>query len=183
MAQDFAGILNYRTISGKSGFITLYMDSVIENQNIPEPRMPCNVLGKFLHYAALGDVNDPEATPLRVHRNSDGKTYAVLKQYTPPVPTGKFELWGDNMTITIPNGVTVLQVNNWNRYIGVTPNKTYNLDCTLGEEEYNGDILETYEYYNRASRKGWVGGYDSETPFLLKYSPEINKQTPTVKDY
>ena len=98
-------------------------------------------------------------------------------------------------TITIPNGVKVIEVygytymdnethygismkvnsNNkvwaeangveaaeFDRYIGVTSNKQYTIDM-----------------YAR-SRMG--EDYTIET-FYIKYSPEINKQTPTVTDY
>lgn len=47
-------------------------------------------------------------------------------------------------------------------YVGVTPNKQYTVALTVNSRLDNSAIA--YRYY-------------------IKYSPEINKQTPTVTDY
>ena len=97
-------------------------------------------------------------------------------------------------TITIPNGIKVIEVHasasadytdypivlsirsdnkhwhsddgdyygiSYNGYIGVTPNKQYTVNVSVSGRDVNGHI-------------------DS---FYIRYSPEINNKTPTIKDY
>ncbi len=51
-----------------------------------EPNLKLQVDG-ITAYAKLGDVSDSSATSLRVYRNSDGKTYAALKEATNIIAT------------------------------------------------------------------------------------------------
>lgn len=51
-----------------------------------EPNLKLQVDGTAA-YAKLGDVSDSNATPLRVYRNSDSKTYAVLKEAITAIAT------------------------------------------------------------------------------------------------
>ena len=51
-----------------------------------EPNLKLQVDGTQA-YAKLGDVSDSKATSLRVYRNSDSKTYAVLKEATTIIAT------------------------------------------------------------------------------------------------
>lgn len=129
-----------------------------------------------------------------------GLTFTASPATELVIPTGYLadrSKFTDNITetITIPNGVKVIEVygyayminethygiqmkvksNNkvwaeasgdeaaeFNRYIGVTSNKQYTINMYA------------------ISRMG--DDYTIET-FYIKYSPEINKQTPTVTDY
>lgn len=184
--------LHYAKNDGTVGSILLYPNA----QFCPEPRLN---LGTYYgeQYAALGDVNSPDATPLRVFRESDGKTYAVLTRYTEPIPTGSFTTSTVPFTFTVPYGITVLKVVNSSMnsnnivYIGVTPGKQYTLKMVYGSR-VPSDISPTFTLFAFGTYdqkmtfirdKVWFHSYFFENNLTISYSPEINKQTPTVKDY
>ena len=115
---------------------------------------------------------------------------------TVSIPTGSLWLDGNNNTFTVPAGIRVLKIEIANyfdeQYVGVTPGKTYN-NLNGVEESYDeGNIM--YAYVTRGiypNEVYWAifGDTGSEqlgvstSDFTIYWSPEINKQIPTRKDY
>ena len=147
-------------------------------------------------YVKLGSTTDANATHLRVEKN--GTTYAAWKQALAIVPTDGVYLDGSDNSFTVPNGITVLEVeitgySNDIQYVGVTPGKTYDhLNCT--EESWDkGKMM--YAYVTRGydvdksilwSEVGSPGRRPtgaSSQDFHLAWSPKINKMNPTHTDY
>ena len=101
--------------------------------------------------------------------------------------------------MTIPKGVNVVMLEMYwissgyrygFSYVGVTPEKTYNL---IGEEEeYNNGEGWLYETHNTSNHKYWFyaeNGYiDVLTGWInmllvISWSPTINEQSPSYTDY
>lgn len=109
---------------------------------------------------------------------------------TTSVPTGEHRVEAKNEStdqFTVPNGITVVMVltnvtNVMERYIGVTPGKTYKLTVTI-KPQYHPPIPEIA--LKRLAHDNTVWNYVSvdTTNFVIYWSPEINKQTPTITDY
>ena len=140
------------------------------------------------------------STTLKGTIGGGGLTFTASPATKIVIPTGylinETNTYSITRTITIPNGVKVIEVyvevgsdnqveservytavssNNksWasargdyyaiaREYVGVTPNKQYTVKMSVNSRLYDDAIA--YSYY-------------------IKYSPEINKQTPTVTDY
>lgn len=112
------------------------------------------------------------------------------------IPTGSLWCDGNNNTFTVPAGIRVLKIEIENyfeeQYVGVTPGKTYN-NLNGVEESYDeGNMM--YAYVTRGiypNEVYWATFGDtgneplgaSTSNFTIYWSPEINKQTPTRKDY
>lgn len=156
-------------------------------------------------YVKLGSTTDANATHLRVKKN--GTTYAAWKQATVDVPTGTTQVGNGDM-FTVPSGVKVIKVfwsefqyddtsNSPYTYVGVTPGKTYELQCYTFIVWPNGDpsYIETDGMYlgtiTNNKLKKWfqttpgddIRGTGDRSGFDLSWSPEINKMTPTYTDY
>lgn len=156
-------------------------------------------------YVKLGSTTDANATHLRVEKN--GTTYAAWKQATVDVPTGN-TLVGNGDMFTVPSGVKVIKVfwsdlqyddtsNSPYTYVGVTPGKTYELQCYTFVVWPNGDPsdIETDGIYLGTIINTKLETWFQTTPgddirdtedlsgFELSWSPEINKVTPTYTDY
>lgn len=156
-------------------------------------------------YVKLGSTTDANATHLRVEKN--GTTYAAWKEATVDVPTGSISV-GDGDMFTVPSGVKVIKVF-WNdlqyddtsnspyTYVGVTPGKTYELQCYTFVVWPNGDAsnIETDGIYlgtiYNTKLETWfqttpgddIRDTEDRSGFELSWSPEINKMTPTYTDY
>lgn len=72
--SELAKKLHYIKAGGSEETITLYNSTT----DCPLPYLSFTVDGENA-YAKLGDTDDENASAIRVYRNSDGKTYAVLK--------------------------------------------------------------------------------------------------------
>lgn len=156
-------------------------------------------------YVKLGSTTDANATHLRVEKN--GTTYAAWKKATVDVPTGNISV-GEGDKFTVPLGVKVIKVY-WSKYeyddtsnspytyVGVTPGKTYELQCYTfivwpegdpGNETedgiYLGSIINTKlaTWFQRTPADDIRDTRDLRG-FELSWSPEINKMAPTYTDY
>lgn len=156
-------------------------------------------------YVKLGSTTDANATHLRVEKS--GTTYAAWKQAEVDVPTGNISV-GDGDKFTVPLGVKVIKVywseyeyddtsNSPYTYVGVTPGKTYELQCYTftvwpegdpdNETEdgiYLGSIINTklVTWFQRTPADDIQDTSDLRG-FELSWSPEINKMAPTYTDY
>lgn len=156
-------------------------------------------------YVKLGSTTDANATHLKVKKN--GTTYAAWKQATVAVPTGSVTV-GDGDMFSVPPGVEVIKVF-WNRYelddtsysiytyVGVTPGKTYELQCytfivrPYGDSDgakYNGIYLGSIsgtkvKTWFQSTPAADIRGTQDIRGFELSWSPEINKVQPTYTDY
>lgn len=156
-------------------------------------------------YVKLGSTTDANATHLRVEKN--GTTYAAWKQAAVNVPTGNTSV-GNGDRFTVPSGVKVIKVywskyeyddtsNSMYTYVGVTPGKTYELECytfTVWPEGEPGNETTDGMYLGSISGtklKTWfqripaddIQDTEDIRGFELSWSPEINKMTPTYTDY
>lgn len=138
-------------------------------------------------YVKLGSTTDANATHLRVEKN--GTTYAAWKQAVTPVPTGSYTVEkpaDENFIFTVPDKITVLQVssklNGDKSYIGVTPSKAYELVVTIKPpmQDPYPNIIGIRLSHNSTV---WHIAPANNNTFIISWSPEINKQTPTIKDY
>jgi hypothetical protein len=94
---------------------------------------------------------------------------------------------------TVPNGVKIIQVSydgsdNAISYVGVTSGSQHTLESFTGGDAQpitpHGVWCITHK--NSEEYIHWVFvrlPYDADPKYRLSWSPEINKQTPTVTDY
>ena len=108
---------------------------------------------------------------------------------TSSVPTGSQRItvdYGDLAEITIPDGVRVVEVSG--NYIGVTPNKKYDLTGWIPFIHHSSDKGEPF-LRNIRSDVYWVGKSPEEYPdtirisYTVYWSPAINAHKPDVTDY
>ena len=110
---------------------------------------------------------------------------------TASVPTGEHRVttkWVSDDQFTVPNRITVVMVSSNSTsdakryiYIGVTPGKTYKLIVTAKPPDYPPDpgvLLIRLAHDNTV----WYYASEDSTNFIISWSPEINKQTPTIID-
>lgn len=123
-------------------------------------------------------------------KKKDGSVFQVKKV---AVPTGE-KLISTSATFTVPMGITVLELEydtevSDNVYVGVTPGSTHKLliDTAEGTEEtqYSVDVFcDTHK--KLWGNFSWWGepylGSPSES-VIIRWSPEINKKSPTRTDY
>lgn len=170
----------------------------------PEPNLKLMYKGQQayvkLEAKGSGDV------PCYVKPKSGSTVYQVKKEQI-SVPSGGVTV-GDADTFTVPLGVKVIRAfwskceyddtsNNMYTYIGVTPGKTYELQCYAfvvwpegdpGHEETDGIYLGSIAndklttWFQRTPADDIQDTVDCRG-FELNWSPEINKETPTIKDY
>lgn len=150
----------------------------------PSPNLKIKTKDGTQAYVKLTD-NGSGDVPLRVKPKSSGTTYQVKSE---AIPTGSVILYYSEYggAITIPAGVNVVYNGNTSKlfpsYIGVTPGKTYTLVFKResgNKSLYNYSSNATWYYRVRLGSSGSI----SSTDVKLSWSPEINKQTPTVTDY
>lgn len=123
------------------------------------------------------------------------------------VPTGDIHVGNGDM-FTAPPGVKVIRVyyskyeydetsNSMYTYVGVTPGKTYELQCYTftiwpeGDPEnptndgiYLGSIINTkLKTWFQRTPDDDIRDTEDLRGFELSWSPEINKMTPTYTDY
>lgn len=170
----------------------------------PEPNLKLTYKGQqaYVKLEAKGEGD----VPCYVKPKSGSTVYQVKKEQI-SVPSGGVTV-GDADTFTVPLGVKVIRAfwsryeydntsNNMYTYIGVTPGKTYELQCYAfvvwpegdpGREEtdgiYLGSIVDTKQvtWFERLPADGIQDTVDLRG-FELNWSPEINKMKPTYTDY
>lgn len=139
----------------------------------PEPNLKLTYKGQQA-YVKLEDKGSGDV-PCYV-KTKAGDTYQVRKE---AIPTGsKYIKHGYNNTegvFTVPNGIKVIKVsNNATDYVGVTPKSKH--DLYFVRSGFNGRKLQCI-----TDSIWWATSLGNEV--TLSWSPEINKQTPTVTDY
>lgn len=170
----------------------------------PEPNLKLTYKGQQayvkLEAKGSGDV------PCYVKPKSGNTVYQVKKEYV-SVSAGDVTV-GDGTIFTVPLGVKVIRAY-WSNfeyddtsgsrytYIGVTPGKTYELQCYAfivwpegdpGLEVTDGIYLGSIDntkfttWFERTSADE-IHGKISQSGFVLSWSPEINKMKPTYTDY
>lgn len=147
----------------------------------PEPNLKLTYKGQqaYVKLEAKGEGDVPCYVKTKA-----GNTYQVKKQ---AVPTGALEVSGA-ITFTVPSGVKVIELYTPRAdygygpqaYVGVTPNSVHTLRW---KREYgvNRDtfLLRCVSHKNIV----WGRNYDFGEQATFKWSPEINKKTPTITDY
>lgn len=151
----------------------------------PEPNLKIKFKGSpayvKLEAKGSGDV------PCYV-KKSDGGVFQVKKEAA--APTGE-KLISTSATFTVPMGITVLEIeyDSDNEYVGVTPGSTHTL--TIDSEEGEEDYPYSVSVYCDAHREYWGIFEWWDEPYLgipdasviIRWSPEINKKSPTRTDY
>lgn len=180
--SEMTKMLHYQTSSGSTGACKIYTTL----DECPYPNLKVQVDGTTGYVKLSKDSSDPNKTPIKVYVTSSGKTYNAL---TVAIPTGmcEYPYWFSTYTTTfrVPLGIHVIKSYSWypgsnkpmqeEKYIGVTSGKIYSL---------NMQYKKGCSIYNLSSNKMWAhitGG--SPATIRLEWSPQINKMTPTVKDY
>lgn len=154
----------------------------------PSPNLKIKTKDGTQAYVKLTD-NGSGDVPLRVKPKSSGTTYQVK---TVAIPTGsvtykfpKYDVFQDYETtyyFTVPAGISRVKVPaNPDAIIGVTANKTYTLVFSTGGS--SGEHSDRYWSYIKTNNKIWVYLAGRNSSATIYWSPEINKQTPTVTDY
>lgn len=154
----------------------------------PEPNLKIKFKGSpayvKLEAKGSGDV------PCYV-KKSDGGVFQVKKEAA--APTGE-KMIVTSATFTVPMGITVLEIEydtrlSDNKYVGVTPGSIHKL--TIDSDEgmdpsryFVGVYCDTHsEYWGTFS---WRDEPDLGVPgasVIIRWSPEINKKSPTRTDY
>ena len=106
---------------------------------------------------------------------------------TVSVPTGDLNV-SISTNFTVPSSVNVVMVTCDGpypiRYIGVTPQKRYNLALSIkgqGFPPYPEYTLSRLEHITGSKGIVWQLAFSDN--YNISWSPEINKQTPTITDY
>lgn len=168
--------LCYQKENGETGQCDVYDDQ----NECPDPRTYITVDGRD-GYVKLGEINDPQATPLRCYVAKYGRDYAVLKSSEmrfPPL-VGEIDQPEQLHSWTCPAGVTRIEVDG-NRNIpyavDVVPGREYKFQVSYGdtwsmryytgktwrekigkriytryEHEYIGDDYKNARYFIRTS--------------------------------
>lgn len=124
-------------------------------------------------------------------KDKAGVIYQVKKEAAPP--TGEKRI-SASATFTVPMGITVLEIEYDtdmfdNEYVGVTPGSTHKI--TIGAEEgtasspyYVYAYCDTHSEY-WGSFEWWDAPYlgTPDNFVIIRWSPEINKKSPTRTDY
>ena len=107
--------------------------------------------------------------------------YQVKKEAVAPTGSTIIDGYG---TFIVPSGVHVIKINcaAGSVYVGVTPNTTHKIDVDVEEIR---EELYWVQIYCTAHSTLYLDNMtpSDETSIAIHWSPEINKQTPTVKDY
>lgn len=111
---------------------------------------------------------------------------------TVSIPTGSIVIYGKR-NFTVPNGVKIIQVSydgsdNAISYVGVTSGSQHTLELFTGGSSQpitpHGVLCITHKISKEYIHWVFVRlPYDADPKYRLSWSPEINKQTPTVTDY
>nr|DAP22825.1 MAG TPA: hypothetical protein [Caudoviricetes sp.] len=168
--------LHYHKQNGELGQCDMYDNT----EECPLPRV-CVTVGEKNGYVKLGEINDPQATPLRCYVAKYGRDYAVLKSSEmrfPPL-VGNIDQPEQLHSWTCPAGVTRIEVDG-NRNIpyavDVVPGREYKFQVSYGdawsmryytgktweekigkktytryEHEYIGDNYKNARYFIRTS--------------------------------
>ena len=164
--------------------ITLY-DST---EDCEEPYLSLQVDGANV-YAKLGDSSDDNATALKVYKNSDKTTYSVLKENITLLGSITYDLMNDmddkgicKYTFTVPRGISIIKIESNDSRYEYAALKTENSYIFTFYFEGKGEYLLkiTDENGNRISDSNFDA--DIFDYAILSWSPEINQQTPTIKD-
>ena len=155
----------------------------------PEPNLKIKFNGQQA-YVKLEQGKGHGDVPCYV-KDKAGVVYQVRKE---AIPSGikEYPYWTSSYTttLTVPYGIHVIKSYNWYptsqkpiqsvKYIGVTAGKTYTFDMQ------NKRVSHHYEstMVNKESQVEWgKPGSGKQSYLRLEWSPEINKETPTVTDY
>lgn len=141
----------------------------------PEPNLKLTYKGQqgYVKLEAKGEGDVPCYVKPKA-----GDTYQVRKE---AIPTGSKYIKHDyNNTegdFTVPNGIKVIKVavsGNATDYVGVTPKSTH--DLYFVRYGFSGRKLQCI-----TDSIWWATSLGDAV--TLSWSPEINKKTPTIKDY
>lgn len=143
----------------------------------PEPNLKLTYKGQqaYVKLEAKGEGDVPCYVKTKA-----GNTYQVKKE---AVPTGGYDMsLPEIYTLIVPAGVKVIRVQKGDTdsnpsYVGVTPNSTHILKAYQNRPTHT-----TYYHVICTSHNNmqWASGGGRRQ---LRWSPEINKQKPTVTDY
>lgn len=190
--SEMTKMLHYQTSSGATGVCKIYTTET----ECPPPNLKVQSDATTGYVKLSEEENNPDATPIRVHVNSSGKTLKVLK--VAATPTGEKRItWSE--TFTVPSGITVLELEYSpelpsKEYVGVTPGSTHKITIASGEG------ADSYHYYENVycdthhafwAGFNWVDNPHLDEPHLgapdnsviIRWSPQINKKSPTRTDY
>lgn len=185
--SEMTKMLHYQTSSGATGACKIYTTE----KECPAPNLKVQIDATTGYVKLSEEENNPDATPIRVHVNSSGKTLKVLKAVA---STGE-KIISTSATFTVPSGITVLEIEYDktladNEYVGVTPGSTHRI--TVSAEEGTDDSPSySVSVYCKPHRKYWGYFEWSDEPYLgvpddsiiIRWSPEINKKSPTRIDH
>lgn len=152
----------------------------------PEPNLKIKFNGSpaYIKLEAKGSGDVPCYV-----KKSDGGVFQV-KKVAAAAPTGE-KLISVSETFTVPSGITVLEIEydtevTSNEYVGVTPGSTHKI--TIESDEGTDSSPYYVNVYCDTHRESWK---TFEWPYLgapnnsviIRWSPEINKKSPTTTDY
>lgn len=148
----------------------------------PEPNLKVTYKGQqgYVKLEAKGEGDVPCYVKTKA-----GNTYQVKKE---AVPTGGYDLqYNMSYTLTVPSSIKVIEVqindeegSTYTTYVGVTPNTKH----TLLYKNYGKFPRNKYQLYCTSHNAlQWIQGFSAYKQPKLRWSPEINKQTPIITDY
>jgi hypothetical protein len=157
----------------------------------PEPNLKIKFNGSpaYIKLEAKGSGDVPCYV-----KKSDGSVYQIKKEAKEAVvPTGEKRI-SVHGTFTVPSGITVLEIEYdtelcSNDYVGVTPGSTHKITIESAEGTDSSPYYVTV--YCNTHRKYWADLEWAYEPYLgvpdpnviIRWSPEINKKSPTRTDY
>jgi hypothetical protein len=154
----------------------------------PEPNLKIKFNGSpaYIKLEAKGSGDVPCYV-----KKSDGSVYQIKKEAV--APTGE-KLISVSGTFTVPSGITVLEIEYntemcSNEYVGVTPGSTHKI--TIESDEGTDSSPYYVNVYCDTHSECWADFEWIDEPYLgvpdnrviIRWSPEINKKSPTSTDY
>lgn len=154
----------------------------------PEPNLKIKFKGSpaYIKLEAKGSGDVPCYVQTKA-----GNIYQIKKEAVAPTGEKRISTSG---TFTVPMGITVLEIEydtevSGNEYVGVTPGSTHKL--TIESEEGTESSNYYVSVYCDTHSKYWGMFEWADEPYLgvpedsviIRWSPEINKKSPTFTDY
>lgn len=124
--------------------------------------------------------------PCYTKPKSEDMIYQVRKEAAPP--TGEKRI-SASATFTVPMGITVLEIEYDtnvcnNEYVGVTPGSTHKITIDANEgTDYSPYAVIVYCATHSECWGVFILWDEPDDSVIIRWSPEINKKSPTITDY
>lgn len=171
------GAIFHVTADGKQYDVHAYTTT----DECPEPNLKIKFNGSaaYIKLEAKGSGDVPCYVKTKA-----GNIYQIKKKAVAPTGSTIIEGYG---TFTVPSGVHVIEIecDDLVDYIGVTPNTTHEIGIDVKEQKGHWEEPYRIKIYCTTHSTIYLDDTTSrdDTSIAIRWSPEINKISPSVTDY